>query len=291
MASVGSSAAFSGRTRRSLTTSWVRAAAPCGIGALLVVGSVLATRRMAGAFSDHLLTLMLLVTIVLTALVIFGGRIAWRLTSAPRRREQLQFREQLVGWGGTLALALMFLGCSFPALSYWNWLFWLPLIVVDYLQRDWFFESAPLHWTPRVIEHEAGLAGRSSWPPPRPTPKPSPVLPLTPIRLTESESASVAETLDDNVLQQLTRIRDETGVESVFGVIRAEFAADQRHATVHIGFCPPLAGVPTVEADPADGPDATIKVLQSFAHGARLEVRLAESAAEACSVLLEITAK
>ncbi|MBA4106967.1 MAG: hypothetical protein C0485_14555 [Pirellula sp.] len=301
MATVGSTATLPERTRP-LTIAWVRAAAPTGVIALLVVGSILLTRRAAGAFSAHLPTLPLLATIVLTAMVILGGRVAWRLTSPPRRREQLQFREQTVGWGGTLALGLMFLGCSFPSFGYWNWLCWLPLIIADYLQRDWFFETAPPAWTPRLHDHEPNLA---PWRPRGDNAEPSALLPLAPAReevrehypLFEREFDEATadeeqggETLPSNVLQQLTRIRNDAGVESIFGTLRAEFAAGQRHATLHVGFCPPLADAPTVEADPADGPDATVKVIQAFAHGARLEVRLTTTAAEPCSVLLEITA-
>lgn len=307
MATVGSTATLPERTRP-LTIAWVRAAAPTGVIALLIVGSILLTRRTAGAFSAHLPTLPLLATIVLTAMVILGGRVAWRLTSPPRRREQLQFREQTVGWGGTLTLALMFLGCSFPSFAYWNWLCWLPLVIADYLQRDWFFETAP-SWTPRLINHESGLG---HW---HPLGEGDGVLPLReevrehyPLfdrEFDRDERASVAEeeleedqaahdeaaeTLDANVLQQLTRIRDEAGIETIFGTLRAEFAPGQRHATLHVGFCPPLAGVPSIEADPADGPDATVKIIQAFAHGARLEVRLTAPAAEPCSVLLEMTA-
>jgi hypothetical protein len=302
MASVGSSAAFSERTRRSITITWVRAAALCGVVALLAIGAVLITRRAAGAFTTHLPTIPLLATVILTAMVVLGGRIAWRLSSPPRKREQLQFREQLIGWGGTLALGLMFVGCSFPSFGYWNWLCWLPLVVADYLQRDWFFDTAPPGWTPRLIDHEAR---RSTWRPRAEGTQSSAVLPLSPVReetqanypLFEREFDEEAtddnravETLEPNVLQQLTRVRDESGVESVFGTLRAEFAAGQRHATLHVGFCPPLAGVPAVEADPADGPDCTIKVVQALAHGARLEVRLAAPAVEACSVLIEMTA-
>jgi hypothetical protein len=300
MASVGSSAAFSERTRRSITITWVRAAALCGVVALLAIGAVLIIRRVAGAFTTHLPTIPLLATVILTAMVVLGGRIAWRLTSPPRKREQLQFREQLVGWGGTLALGLMFLGSSFPSFGHWNWLCWLPLIIADYLQRDWFFDTAPPGWTPRLIDHEAR---HSTWRP-RAEGAQSSVLPLSPVReetpanypLFEREFDEGAaedravETLEPNVLQQLTRVRDESGVESIFGMLRAEFAAGQRHATLHVGFCPPLAGVPTVEADLADGPDCTVKVIQAFAHGARFEVRLAVLATEACSVLLEMTA-
>lgn len=311
MATVGSTATLPERTRN-LTITWVRAAAPGGVIALLVVGSVLVTRRAAGAFTSHLPTLPLLATILLAAMVILGGRVAWRFTSPPRRREQLQFREQLVGWGGTLTLGLMFLGCSFPSFDYWNWLCWLPLIVADYLQRDWFFDAAP-GWTPRLIDHESGLG---PWRPRGSLGDSSDVLSLREERrehyplfdrefddaehdeleehneIIEQRLADAIEdeTLDANVLQQLTRIRDEAGVETIFGTLRAEFAAGQRHATLHVGFCPPLAGRPAIEADPADGPDATVKVVQSLAHGTRLEVRLATPAAEDCSVLIEFTA-
>lgn len=310
MATVGSSATLPERTRN-LTITWVRAAAPGGVIALLVIGSVLVTRRAAGAFTSHLPTFPLLATILLTALVILGGRVAWRLTSPPRRREQLQFREQLVGWGGTLTLGLMFLGCSFPSFDYWNWLCWLPLIIADYLQRDWFFDAAP-GWTPRLIDHESGLG---PWRPRGSLNDSSDVLSLREERrehyplfdrefndeeldaaLDEERDAELdeadhaVEALDANVLQQLTRIRDEAGVETIFGTLRAEFAAGQRHATLHVGFCPPLAGRPAIEADPSDGPDATVKVLQTLAHGTRLEVRLATPATEHCSVLIEFTA-
>jgi hypothetical protein len=308
MATVGSNATLPERTRP-FTIAWVRAAAPIGVVALLVVGSLLVTRRAAGAFSAHLPTLPLLATIALTGMVVLGGRVAWRLTSPPRRREQLQFREQLVGWGGTIALALMVVGCSFPSLSYWNWLCWVPLLIADYLQRDWFFDTPP-GWTPRLINHESGLShwhllgdGEGVVLPLRDEVREHYPLfdrefdrderpPVVEEDLHEelAEEVEAVETLDANVLQQLTRIRDEAGVETIFGTLRAEFAAGQRHATLHVGFCPPLAGAPTVEADPADGPDATVKIIQAFAHGARLEVRLAAPAAEPCSVLLEMTA-
>lgn len=305
MATVGSTATLPERTRP-LTIAWVRAAAPSGVVVLLTIGSILATRRAAGAFTAHLPTLPLLATILLATMVILGGRVAWRLTSPPRRRGQLQFREQLVGWGGTLALTLMFLGCSFPSFAYWNWLCWLPLIVADFLQRDWFFDAAPPGWTPRLINHEAGL---SHWRPRGDSA--SGVLPLRQetrehyplfdrkcdredpaqeLPNTDHASLDALDALDDNVLQQLTRIRDEAGIETIFGTLRAEFAPGQRHATLHVGFCPPLAGAPAIEADPADGPDATVKIIQAYAHGARLEVRLTAPAAEPCSVLLEMTA-
>jgi hypothetical protein len=46
-----------------------------------------------------------------------------------------------------------------------------------------------------------------------------------------------------------------------------------------------------VEVETGDGPDAEVKVAQAFAHGARLEVRLASVAEEDCWVIVELSAK
>ncbi len=92
------------------------------------------------------------------------------------------------------------------------------------------------------------------------------------------------------VLQQLVRVREADGGEAIRGTLLAEFVAGQRNSTLHVGFCPPLEGLPTVEAETGDGPDAEVKVSQAFAHGARLEVRLSEPAMGECSVVVEVVA-
>jgi hypothetical protein len=99
-----------------------------------------------------------------------------------------------------------------------------------------------------------------------------------------------AEALPDSVLQVVRRIRDDEGRESIAAILRAEFAAGQRHAILHVGFCPPLSHLPLVEVEAGAGPEAEVRVVQAFAHGARLELRLAEPAEEACSVLVEVSA-
>jgi hypothetical protein len=93
------------------------------------------------------------------------------------------------------------------------------------------------------------------------------------------------------VLQRLVRVREADGGEAIHGWLLAEFVAGQRNATLHVGFCPPLERLPVVEAETGDGPDAEVKVAQAFAHGARLEVRLAAVAEQDCSVVVEMIAK
>jgi hypothetical protein len=92
-------------------------------------------------------------------------------------------------------------------------------------------------------------------------------------------------------MQRIVRERGVDGSEVIRGALRAEFAAGQRNATLHVGFCPPLAALPRIELETGEGPDAEVKVAQAFTHGARLEVRLSEPAEDACSVLVELTAK
>jgi hypothetical protein len=99
------------------------------------------------------------------------------------------------------------------------------------------------------------------------------------------------ESMAPNEIQRLVRVRDADGGEAIHGTLRADFVAGQRQATLHVGFCPPLQRAPVVEVEVGDGPDAEVKVSQAFAHGARLEVRLAAVAEEDCCVIVELSAK
>lgn len=96
--------------------------------------------------------------------------------------------------------------------------------------------------------------------------------------------------LPADVQQQWTRSRLPDGSEQILATLRAELAAGQRTASIHLAFCPPLAEVPELEFEQVDGPDARIQQGELFRHGARLDVRLAEPAATACSVVIELAA-
>lgn len=81
------------------------------------------------------------------------------------------------------------------------------------------------------------------------------------------------EELAANFIQQITRSRNDNGVEVISGLLRAEFAAGERSHNLHVAFCPPLAYEPTVIAHQLDGSPLTIKVAQSEVFGARIELR------------------
>jgi hypothetical protein len=159
--------------------------------------------------------------------------------------------DQLVTGGNGIGVSLVAVGCSFPGNHVSHWLIWTPVLIADQLLR---------HFLVAV---------------PRRTPIPPP----------PTDTAD-----EDHILQQLTRVLDDAGAETIHGTLRADFSAGQRHATLHVGFCPPLAGLPEITAEPVDGPDATIKVVQAFAHGARLDIRLEDPADEPCYVTIEFSA-
>ncbi|MCC9605850.1 hypothetical protein LOC68_20865 [Blastopirellula sp. JC732] len=92
-----------------------------------------------------------------------------------------------------------------------------------------------------------------------------------------------------NVSQQLTRAREAT-TEVVYGYLRADFAVGERHQTLHVAFCPPLASAPEMEICQVEGPEVSVKTTLVEAHGARVELRRSGGLDEAVSVVLELHA-
>jgi hypothetical protein len=95
---------------------------------------------------------------------------------------------------------------------------------------------------------------------------------------------------DSDVLQHLIRRRSADGGETLEGWIRVPLAAGQRSASVHLAFCPPFAETPEVLVEPAGGPAVRIKRVQVLPYGARFDLRLADSAEVADTVVLQLSA-
>ncbi len=109
----------------------------------------------------------------------------------------------------------------------------------------------------------------------------------------ETEVASEFQLGGDDgevVLQQIMRIRDATGRESVYATLRAEFEAGQRYVPLHVAFLPPFAELPTIAAEVIEGPSAVVKVVQAMHHGAHLEVRLEDAIEIAAYCTVEMAA-
>jgi hypothetical protein len=234
--------------------------------ALFAIGLLIAARRIAGALTVDLSVAPLTATLLVAAVVVLGGRAAWRRAGVVAANDV----ELIFAWMGTAAIVLLSIGCAWPGAEGFAWLLPLPLLFGDHFSRVAFLNTRNAS---RGV-HPRGPSGE--------TVATSDVCPLTP-------PFEGGET-EGEPLQQLTRVRSAEGVESIHGTLHAEFAAGQRHVTLHVGFCPPLEGLPAIEVEVVDGPDATAKVVQAFAHGSQFELRLAEPAEEACRVAIEFAA-
>ena len=242
---------------------WWPALAPAASVALVVLinalGLLLVGRRLAGALEDS-------PPLPLTAVLAVGAMVAAglaRMAVGPQTHPAWLVRG--VGYGASLGLVLIVAGC-WPSQSLHEWVVWMPVLVVDQFWRQHFLDRIPGVWE--------GYGENAA----------------EPERLAEWEQAAV-EQPPSEVVQQQFRVRDESGVEVVYATAVAEFAPEQRNATVHLGFCPPLEYTPRVEADPVDFPEARVGKVVAYPHGVRLEVRLTQPAEEACRVVIDLVAE
>lgn len=241
-----------------LTAPRARLAAWISTLVVLVVAMLIVGRRLAGAFSDRLALGPLTATLVAAMAVIAAARLLWPTRCAANNERE----RSALAWCGTIALVALSLGCAPLSITSFQWLVWLPLLAIDHASRI------------RLLAPPAELSARRG-----------PELQGAP-----AVAVDEAEPVDELVLQEFVRTRTSDGVETVRGTLSADFAVGQRHATLHVGFCPPLEGLPELEVELVDGPDAAIKVTQALAHGAQLELRLAEPADEPCRVVVEFSA-
>jgi hypothetical protein len=93
----------------------------------------------------------------------------------------------------------------------------------------------------------------------------------------------------EELVQQLIRMRHPDGRQTLRGVVRVAFAAGQRSSSTHVAFCPPFGHAPHLDVDAIGGPEVRIKTAQLLPFGARLDLKLAEPAAEPVVVALRIS--
>ena len=245
------------RVRPTLVVTVVSIVATLGL-----IGLLVAARRLIGALTADLsLDLMLLIALGTAASLSFT-RIAWRRSFPLETSADLSLADRLLGWASSGALALLAVGCCYPANRTADWMIWLPILVADQFWRQDFFDAGE-PWTPASQEE-----------------------PVAPPALTLAYASQ-----DDNIVQQLYRLRDPQGCEVIYGTVRADFVAGQRTAVVHVGFCPPLAYQPEIEAEALPGSFAKLKIVQALAHGTRLDARLPAPAQTDCRVWIDLAAR
>jgi hypothetical protein len=226
--------------------------------AVLAIAALVVLRRLTGAFDAPLAVGPLVATLLFASAILVASRVAVGFFAALRGRQRIA-----LAWCGTFAVWLLCLGCAPPSMRYFAWLAWLPIVAIEHVSRVRFLDGA--------VHSTQGAAD------PSPAPSANPIV-VSP------------DSDNEYIVQEIVRIRDANGVDAIRGTLVAEFAEGQRHATLYVGFCPRLDGAPTIEVELVDGPDASVKVTQAFAHGAAFELRLAEPAEETCRVALDFHA-
>ncbi|MBN1854105.1 MAG: hypothetical protein JW829_15365 [Pirellulales bacterium] len=281
---------------------------PAAVVGLLAMTAAFSGRRLAGAFASPLPAPMLLGIAALFVLLIwavqrgnengiglFPGQsyLGNRRFSAEKKRNPIssmlaQGRNTLCLWGLFLASLLAMFAFSWPATRLIDWAVWLPILVgeVGLLGIPMWFRivtrkefRAGSQWEHLARTKTLKESGLSSGDVPA---KNQMDLPIG-----EENSLSLPP-CQDRVLQKITRIRDVAGHESLYGTFCAEFMPNDRTVILHAAFCPPLVIIPDVHVEQTSGPDATIRVTQVFAHGARIEVRLAQPAPAPVPVTFDI---
>jgi hypothetical protein len=189
------------------------------LAALIGVGALLVWRRAVGASDGSLPALMLLEAWLIVGATVLGGRLVRFGEALSRKRQdgerQDEVVEAIVTWGGTLAIALWAIGCSFGD-GWGAWVMWVALIAVDQAELWWLLRRN------RKVKR---------------------------IGMAQSIGGAGTATTGRGFLQEVVRERRADGVEVVRARVRAEFVAGQRQAVLHVGFCPPLEGVPVVTAE------------------------------------------
>jgi hypothetical protein len=92
------------------------------------------------------------------------------------------------------------------------------------------------------------------------------------------------------VTQQLTRLRNENGAEMIVGGVRVDFAAGEKHRTVHVAFCPPLDGPPQFHIEQSEGVEVSVEVTQCEPFGVRLEAKRQRVSDQSESAVLQFEA-
>lgn len=263
------------------TTQFARLGVATALAAsvsFFLVSALLLTRRLTGHFTAELSVLPFLPVSALVLAAVAAPRLVGAWLTVPRGNGALRAVLLVLP-----AMAIFMLGAALSHLTAPFWplvMLWLAILAEEGACWVLYFRGRIGHRRPRTIATHPPAAA------PQPQQQPIDVIQQ---RLAEPQLETNDESIPENVVQQLTRVREENGRESLHGILRGSFAAGERTQNLHVAFCPPLAGVPQFSFEQVDGPPASIKAAQVESFGARLEVRLDAALDEPADVLVEFS--
>jgi hypothetical protein len=263
-----------------LPHSFHRYAAALALGLLSAAALVLVARRWAGALAHPLEPAMLLAVAVLAVAAAAAIRLTWL---SPASGNSLPGIDRAVMLLTSLALAALGAGLCLPGTSAAGaFLLWTLLGAEESWAWGWRLRrgsraspSAESHAVRTAPAHVGALHSHRGSP--------------------TSRAAAIFDTEDvtlpKGITQQLTRSQTADGAEDLSGWLRIAFMAGQRTGSLHVAFCPPFVATPELAVEQIEGPEARVKTAQLMPYGARLDLKLAASAGEPTSVLLQFSAR
>jgi hypothetical protein len=99
------------------------------------------------------------------------------------------------------------------------------------------------------------------------------------------------EAIPPDVYQQLTRRLAAQEQDTVSGLLRAKLEPQERSASLHVAFCPPMLRLPDVTVVQLSGPRARIKPGEVQPFGVRFDLRLAGLSETVEDVLIHFEAR
>lgn len=269
---------------------------------LLLVASLLATRRVSGVSHGPLFPGLLLVAALVLVIVVSTIRVGWwYLDVVPWRSGAIVYGwwflslVTLVLFAISMSVAEMGAGCCtvlWASIVFFEGGWWYALLHRSGVRfslpvRTW-FSGLGLRRAGATDslarEHTAGAAPHADriWP--------------SEEAEGEGDSNNSSEFADESLLapgvyQQVTRLKSDNGMDTVNGLLKGEFRPGQRSQSLHVAFCPPMAARPSVEVMQITGPRSSVKAADVQPYGIRFDVRLAVANQQSENVLIHFEAQ
>jgi hypothetical protein len=271
---------------RSESSGLARCAAFGLVGLIWFVAAVLCISRISGGIHTAPDQTVMWLIAVLLVLLSAGARQLWRL----ERRADIHSAAQVtIDWASLPAMVIAGWAIALPSQSSAGIAGFLAIVLVAEIWALRSYSPAFRKTASNTPSQENTPAQQSDLP--RISSEAAPSLePGDQIRIDPPQTPMPHFPTED-IAQQLVRRVDDDGNDVLQGWVRAVFEPQQRTASAHVAFCPTLEGELSIVFEQVDGNESRVKAAQLLPYGVRFDVKLADAAEIAESVLIEFVAK